>query len=133
MNDARQMTPKRSLLRLIVDLPGLLIDQIRNEFELLKQEIVGKLKYAGIGIGFLVVAGCFGFFAIGVLITAATLSLAEVLPGWAAALIVAGALLIITVIFVGIGLQQLQRGTPPAPTETIASVKKDINAIKGIK
>ena len=127
------MTPKRSLLRLIVDLPGLLIDQIRNEFELLKQEVVGKLKYAGIGIGLLVAAGCFAFFAMGVLITAAILSLAEVLPGWAAALIVAGALLIITVILVGIGLQQLRRGTPPAPTETITSVKKDINAIKGIK
>ena len=116
-----------------MDLPGLLIDQIRNEFELLKQEVVGKLKDAGSGIGLLVAAGCCAFFAIVVLITAAILSLAEVLPGWAAALIVVGALLIITVILVGIGLQQLRRGTPPAPTETITSVKKDINAIKGIK
>ena len=133
MNDARQMVPKRSFLRLIADLPGLLIDQIRNEFELLKQEIVGKLKYAGIGVGLLIAGGCCAFFAMGVLIAAAILGLAEVLPGWAAALIVAGALLIITVILVGIGLQQLKRGTPPAPTETITSVKKDINAIKGIK
>jgi hypothetical protein len=31
-----------------------------------------------------------------------------------------------------IGVKQLKEGTPPVPTETIASVKEDVNAIKGI-
>jgi uncharacterized protein YoxC len=55
-----------------------------------------------------------------------------VLPAWAAALVVAAALLAIVAILVGIGVAQVKKGVPPAPTETIASVKKDVNAIKGI-
>jgi hypothetical protein len=31
-----------------------------------------------------------------------------------------------------VGIRQLKRGMPPAPTQTITSVKKDVNAIKGI-
>jgi hypothetical protein len=42
------------------------------------------------------------------------------------------ALLIITAVLVLIGVNQLKRGVPPVPEETIASVKEDVNAIKGI-
>jgi len=60
------------------------------------------------------------------------MGIATALPGWLAALIVGGALLVITVVLVLVGVNQLKRGTPPVPTETIESVKKDVNAIKGI-
>ena len=124
-------TTKRSIFRLIGDLPGYIVDLVKSELEQLKQEVVGKLKAAGIGIGLLVGASAFLFFALGVFTAAAILGLATVLPGWAAALIVGGALLIIAVVLVLIGVGLLKKGVPPAPTETIASVKKDVDAFKG--
>jgi predicted phage tail protein len=122
---------KRSLLSLIADVPSLLGDLVRNEIELLKQELAAKIKHAGIGLGLLAGAGAFAFFTIGVLTAAAILGLAVALPAWAAALIVGGALLLITLILVLTGVGQLKRATPK-PAETITSVKKDVNAIKGI-
>lgn len=124
--------PKRSLFKLIGDIPSLLIDLVRGEIESFKQEIVGKLKLAGVGIGLLVGAATFAFFALLVLIAAAVLGLATVLPGWLAALIVGAGILVIAVILALIGIGNLKKGVPPAPTNTIDSVKKDVRAIKGI-
>ena len=123
---------KRSLFTLIADLPRLFGDLVRAELEQLKDEIVGKIKHAGIGVGLFAAAGFFAFFAFAVLIAAAILGIAEGLPGWLAALIVAAALLIITGILAAIAVTQVKRGVPPTPTETINSVKQDVNAIRGI-
>ncbi|MCU1401942.1 MAG: phage holin family protein [Microbacteriaceae bacterium] len=123
---------KRSLFALIADLPRLLGDLVREEIEQLKAEMLAKVKHAGVGIGLFAAAGFFAFFAIAVLIATAILGIAVALPAWLAALIVGVALLIITAILVGIGVTQVKRGIPPAPTETIESVKKDVMAIKGI-
>lgn len=124
-------TEKRSIFRLIGDLPGYIVDLVKSELEQLKSEIVGKLKAAGIGIGLLVGASAFLFFALGVFTAAAILGLATVLPAWAAALIVGGALVVIAVILVLIGISLLKKGVPPTPETTIESVKQDVNAIKG--
>lgn len=127
-----QATPKRSLFKLIGDLPGHLTDLIRSELEQLKNEIIGKIKHAGIGIGLFAAAALFGFFAFAVLLAAAVLGLAVALPAWAAALIVGGALLLITIVLALIGLAQVKRGVPPTPTTTIESVKDDVDAIRGV-
>lgn len=124
--------PKRSLFGLIGDLPHLLVDQVRNEIELLKKEITEKIKHAGIGIGLLVAAGTFAFFFAGVLTAAGILGLATVLPAWAAALIVAGILLLITAVLALVGVAQLRSSTPPTPEKTITSIKKDVQIIQGI-
>jgi len=60
--------PRRGLFKLIADIPTLLMDLVRGEIESFKQEIIGKLKLAGIGIGLLVGAAIFAFFALLVLI-----------------------------------------------------------------
>jgi hypothetical protein len=122
---------RRSLFSLIADVPGLLADLVRTEIDLLKSELVAKLKHAGIGLGLIAGAGAFAFFTIGLLATAAVLGLAEAVPGWAAALIIGGVLLLITVILAGVGVAQLKRADP-TPDQTIANVKKDMNAIKGV-
>jgi len=127
-----QETPKKSVFKLIADLPGYLVDLLRSEIELLKTELISKVKHAGIGIGLVAGGAFFAFFAFAVLLAAAVMGIATALPGWLAALIVGGALLVITVVLVLVGVNQLKRGTPPVPTETIESVKKDVNAIKGI-
>ena len=121
---------KRSLISLITSLPSLLVELVKSELEQLKAELLHKLKHAGIGIGFLAAAAVFAFFAAGVFTAAAILGLAVVVPGWLAALIVGVLLLIIVAVFVLLGINQLKKGDPE-PTETIASVKRDVRVIKG--
>lgn len=123
---------KRSLFALIADLPRLFGDLVRAEIDQLKAEVIGKIKHAGIGVGLFAAAGFFAFFTLAVLIAAAVLGIAEALPAWLAALIVAAALLLIAGILIGIGTLHVKRGIPPTPSETIHSVKQDVNAIKGI-
>ena len=130
MND--DATARKSLFSLIADLPRLVIGQVKNEIEQLKAELIAKVKHAGIGVGLFAAAGFMAFFLLAVLIAAAILGLATMLPGWLAALIVAGILLVIVMILVLAGLRQVKQGVPPAPTETIKSVKKDVNVIRGV-
>jgi predicted phage tail protein len=125
-------TSRRSIFSLIADLPRLVIGQVKNEIEQLKSELIAKLKHAGIGIGLFAGAAFMAFFLFAVLIAAAILAFATIVPAWLAALIVAGILLVIVVILVLVGLRQVKQGIPPAPTETIKSVKKDVTAIKGL-
>jgi hypothetical protein len=132
MTGTPEPTAKRGLFTLIGNIPGLLMDLVRGEIESFKQELIGKLKLAGVGIGLLVGAATFAFFALLVLIAAAVLGLATVLPAWAAALIIGGGVLVIAVILALVGISSLKKGVPPAPTETIKSIKKDVRAIKGI-
>jgi uncharacterized membrane protein len=125
-------TSRKSLFALIADLPRLVIGQVKNEIEQFKSELVAKLKHAGIGVGLFAGAVFMAFFLFAVLIAAAILAFATIVPGWLAALIVAAILLVIVVILVLVGVRQVKQGVPPAPTETIKSVKKDVNAIKGL-
>ena len=128
----RERARSQSLGELITALPRLLIELLKAELAHLRAEFAEKAKYAGIGIGLFVVAAGFLFFALGVLVAAAILGLAVVLPGWASALIVFGALLIIAAVLVLIGVSSLKKMDGVAPTETIASVKTDIDALKGL-
>jgi predicted phage tail protein len=125
-------TARKSLFALIADLPRLVIGQVRNEIEQLKSEMIAKLKHVGIGAGLFIGAGFVAFCLFAVLITAAILAFATVVPGWLAALIVAAILLVIMVVLLLIGVRQVKRGVPPTPTKTITSVKKDVNAITGL-
>lgn len=128
----RERARSQSLGELITALPRLVIELLKAEFAHLKAEFAEKAKYAGIGIGLFVVAAVFLFFALGVLVSAAVLGLAVVLPGWASALIVFGALLVIAAVLVLIGVSSLKRMDGVAPSETIASVKSDVDALKGM-
>jgi MFS family permease len=112
--------------------PGLVGQLVRDELDQIKREITGKLKSLGIATGLFAAAAFFGFFLFAVLLAAAVLGLAEVFPGWLAALMVAGVLLIIVVILALVGVSRLKKGVPPLPEESIDSVKNDVRAIKGM-
>ncbi len=135
MTATQGTTPRerKGLFAMIADIPGLIRELIEAEIESLKSEVIGKLKAAGIGAGFLVTAGAFAFFAVLVLTAAGILALALVLPAWAAALIVGGALLVLAGIAAAIGVAQLKHGVPPTPTQTIESVKEDVRVVRGIR
>lgn len=83
------------------------------------------------GAGLISVAGLLAVFGLLTLIAAAVAALSLVLPVWAAALIVGGAvLLVIAGIAALVSRRQLEQVTPAAP-ETVTSVKKDIDEVKG--
>ena len=123
---------KRSLLELLADVPVLVRELVVGEIELLKQEMLRKLKALGIGAGLLLGAIIFVGAMFGVLLTAAILALSAIMPGWLAALLVAAVLLIIAVILGLIGYRVLKKGIPPLPNETITGLKKDLNVIRGV-
>jgi hypothetical protein len=129
---APSRSDSKSLITLLRELPGLLVALFKAELNQFKTELTRKLKYAGIGIGMFAVAALFGFFLLATLIAAAVLALALVFPPWLAALLTAAGLLILVVLFALVGMASLKKGMPPAPTETVESVKEDVEAIKGM-
>jgi hypothetical protein len=123
---------KRSLLALLGDIPTMVTDLVQREIELVKTEVTNKLKALGKGSGLLVGAAVVVLFMIGVLLTSAVLALSLVMPGWAAALVVAGVLLIGAVILGLIGYRVLKKSMPYYPVESLDSLTKDLRAIQGI-
>lgn len=123
---------RKSLIQLLGDVPGLLSQLVRDEIEQIKKELTEKLTALGIGAGLFAGAAFFGFFLFAVLLAAAILGLAVVLPGWLAALIVAAVLFVIMAVLALLGLQRVKKGVPPVPKDSIDSVKDDVRAIKGM-
>lgn len=122
---------ERSLFGLLRDLPGLLMDLVRAEFEQFKREMTRKLKALGIGAILIVIALVLLSFLTFTLLLAGIFALALVMPPWAAALTVSGVILLAVLILVGAAAVQFQKGSPPLPTETFDSVVKDAHAFKG--
>ncbi|GAA2053339.1 hypothetical protein GCM10009820_11650 [Leifsonia soli] len=119
-------------MQLISDLPRLIVELLKAELAHLKAEFAEKAKYAGIGIGLLAGAAFFLFFAFATLVAAAILGIAVALPGWAAALIVFGALVVLAVILALVGVRSFKKMDGVAPSQTIASIKEDADALKGL-
>jgi hypothetical protein len=103
---------------------------VRNEVRLAQAEVTQKAKRLGIGAGLFGGAGVVALLGLGALVTAAILGLANVLPGWLAAILVAVVLFAVAGLLALLGKKDVQRATPPLPTETIASVQTDIDTVK---
>ena len=104
---------------------------IRSEVRLAQLEMTEKGKRAGIGVGMFSIAGVVALFAVACLIGAAIAALALVLPTWAAALVVAGALLVIAAVAALVGRARMKAAVPPTPEHAIEGVRRDLAAIKG--
>jgi len=120
-----------SLGSLVKELPDRVTRLVKSEVQLAKLELTTKLKAAGIGAGMLAAAAFFALVFFAVLVSAAVMGLAEVLPGWAAALIVAGVFLILAAVLALLGINKLKKGVPPVPEESIESVKADVSVVTG--
>ena len=103
---------------------------VRDEARLAQGEVSQKAKRLGVGAGLFGGAGLFAFFGLAVLIATAVLALALVLPAWLAALIVAVVLFAVAGVLALVGRKDVEKGTPPVPTEAIASTKEDIATVK---
>ena len=119
---------KRGLLRLLADVPGLIIQLFRDELESFKAELTRKATGMAVGAGILAGAAAVAFLALVVLVLAAVFALDLVMDSWAAALIVALVLIVIAGILVFVGLQQLKKGDL---NKTVKSVQQDVYTIKG--
>jgi hypothetical protein len=103
---------------------------VRDEVRLAQAEVTQKAKRLGLGAGLLGGAGLVAILGLGALVTAAILGLANVLPGWLAAVIVAVVLFAVAGVLALLGRKDVQQAAPPLPTETIASVQADVDAVK---
>ena len=121
----------RPLPQLAKDLVAQLRRLIASELALFKAEMTAKAKAAGMGAGLLAGALLFLFFAFGVLVTAAVVGFALILPAWLAALIVAAILIVIAVVIGLIGWRSLKRGIPPVPEDLGSELSADFQALKG--
>jgi O-antigen ligase len=126
---AAPLNDERSLFTLLGELPDQIQTLVKAEIDQVKAELTYKAKHFGIGSGLVVVAAFVGIFLLGTLIATGILALSLVMPGWAAALVVSGILLLIIAILIGIALVNFRRGSEPL--ESIESVRKDIDAITG--
>lgn len=103
---------------------------VRDELALAKAELRDKGRAAGLGAAFGGVAGVLAWFAVAALMIAAIAAFALVMPVWAAALVVAGILLVVAGICAVIGIGKVKRAVPPVPEQAIDSIGQDVAAVK---
>ncbi len=130
-NGTTRLEPEtRSTAELVRDMSELVPRLVREELNLAKAELTEKGKHAGIGAGLFGGGGLFAFFGVAVLIAAAVLGLAEAVPAWASALIVAAVLLILAAVLALVGRSQVKQAVPPLPAQAVDSAKLDVQAVK---
>ncbi len=103
---------------------------VRKELELAKAEMAQKAKLAGMGAGLLAGAGVAALLALGALTAGLVLALALVLPAWLAALVVTLLWVAIAGVLAFLGRQRMREAGPPAPEQTLESVKDDVEVAK---
>jgi uncharacterized membrane protein YqjE len=127
---ARTTPAAKSTADLVRDVTELVPRLVQEEFALAKAELTEKGKHAGVGAGLFGGGGLFAFFGLAVLIAAAVLGLAEAVPAWASALIVAAVLLVIAGVLALVGRSQVRQAVPPVPAMAVDSTKHDVQAVK---
>jgi len=103
---------------------------VRQELELAKAELSEKGKQAGKGAGILGAAGVVGLLAAGALTAFLILLLSEAMDAWVAALIVTVVYGAVAAVLGLKGRDKVRESMPPAPEETVESVKEDVQWAK---
>lgn len=103
---------------------------VRDELRLAQAEMAQKGKRFGKGGGLFGGAGLMGVLTLQALVASVIAALSLVMDVWAAALIVTAVLGAVTALMAALGKQQIGKASPPAPEQTIDSVKADVAEIK---
>jgi uncharacterized membrane protein YqjE len=103
---------------------------VRQELDLAKAELSEKGKQAGKGAGILGAAGVVGLLAAGALTAFLILVLSEAMDSWVAALIVTVVYGAVAAVLALKGRDKVRESMPPAPEETVESVKEDVQWAK---
>lgn len=120
----------KSLFTLIGELPDVISRLISAEIERIKVELGFRARNIGTGVALVAGAAFIGLFLLGTLITAGILGLATVMPGWAAALVVSGVLLVIIGVLVGFAVRSFRRAGEDAGIAE--NLRRDVDAVKGV-
>ncbi len=121
---------ERSTAELLKQLSDQTATLVRQELELAKVELTEKGKQAGIGAGMFGAAGMVGLYALGALTAAFILALSLAMSGWLAAIIVAVVYGAIAGALALTGKTRVSRGVPPAPEQTVETVKQDVEYVR---
>jgi hypothetical protein len=116
---------ERSTVELIRDIATDTSTLVRQQMELAKQELMEAVTARLVAAAALAVAGLFGFLFLVFAALAGAAALALVMPAWAAALIVAGAFLVLAVPAVLFGIRKMKQPSLK-PEETVRTVKEDV-------
>jgi uncharacterized membrane protein YqjE len=103
---------------------------VREELQLAQAELKEKGRHAGVGVGLFSTAGLLAFFGAATLVATAILALAVVVPGWAAALIVALVLFAAAGVAALVGRREVRQATPPKPEQAMDNLPRDVQAVK---
>ncbi len=126
----KRSTGSLSLFGLIRLLARLTPRQVSDEVSIAVAQMKQKGIKAGIAVAFLVVALVFVLFFAVALVVAAIMGLAEVMPAWLAALLVALLFLVIGGILALIGVSRLKKQLPLVPEDAIRGIKYDLGVLK---
>jgi uncharacterized membrane protein YqjE len=97
---------------------------IRQEVALAKVELTQKANRVGRNVGYLVLGGAVAYAALLALLAAIIILLANVMPWWVAALVVAVLVGIIAGVVISKALAAL-KNTEVAPRQTVETLKED--------
>jgi len=103
---------------------------VRKEIELAKAELSEKGKVAGQGAGMFGGAAVVGLLALGTLTAMVLAVLDKAMDFWVAALIVTVLYGAIAAILAMSGRDRVKQAAPPAPEQTVETVKEDVQWAK---
>jgi uncharacterized membrane protein YqjE len=103
---------------------------VRKEIELAKAELSEKGKVAGQGAGMFGGAAVAALLALGTLTAMILAVLDEAMDFWVAALIVTVLYGAIAAVLAMSGRDRVKQATPPAPEQTVETVKEDVQWAK---
>lgn len=103
---------------------------VRKEIELARTELTEKGKLAGQGAGMFGGAAVLGLLAAGTLTVLILALLDKAMELWVAALIVTVVYAAIAALLAVTGRDRVKEGMPPAPEETVETVKEDVQWAK---
>jgi uncharacterized membrane protein YqjE len=126
MNGHEEELRSSSTADLVKQLTQQSSELVRKELELAKTELSEKARRTGKGAGILGGAGVVGLLALGTLTAFLVLLLAEAMDAWLAALIVTVVYAAIAGVLAVTGRDRVKEGMPPAPEQTVESVKEDV-------
>jgi len=103
---------------------------VRQEVALARAEMTEKGKAVAPGLGMIGGAGLLGLMAAGAVTACAVLVLALFLPAWLAALVVALVFAGVAYVLAKRGKEQVENVGAPIPTQTIETIKEDLEWAK---
>jgi Putative Actinobacterial Holin-X, holin superfamily III len=121
---------RRSIRELVDQLSDDVRRLVRAEVGVVRAELEEKVRRLAVGAALVVLGGVLGLLMLGAATATAIVALANVLATWLAALIVTVVLAVVAGVALLVGVKIMRRGVPPAPTESVDSIKEDVSWVK---